>query len=80
MDEAELQRLVEFRDYIRDNPEKRLSLSPRERDFIRMRLDLDGEGFRDLEAIAQYYGAPVRYVQAIQGKAFRKLSRLQGQS
>lgn len=58
MDETELQRLVEFRDDIRDNPEKRLSLSPRERDFIRMRLDLDGEGFRDLEAIAQYYGAP----------------------
>ncbi len=78
MDETELQRLVEFRDYIRDNPEKRLSLSPRERDFIRMRLDLDGEGFRDLEAIAAYFRVPVRYVQGIQGKAFRKLSRLQG--
>lgn len=51
MDETELQRLVEFRDYIRDNPEK---------------------------AIAQYYGAPVRFVKSIQAKAFRKLSRLQG--
>lgn len=44
MDETELQKLVELRNYILSNPEKRLSLSPLERDFIRMRLDLDGEG------------------------------------
>ncbi len=49
------------------------TLSPRERDVLRLRLGMDDGRLRTLEEIAQLFGVKKDEIQLIEAKALRKL-------
>ena len=49
------------------------TLSPRERDVLRLRLGMDDGRFRTLEEIGQLFGVKKDEIQLIEAKALRKL-------
>ena len=50
-----------------------ITLSPRERDVLRLRLGMDDGRFRTLEEIGQLFGVKKDEIQLIEAKALRKL-------
>ena len=49
------------------------TLSPRERDVLRLRLGMDDGKFRTLEEVGQLFGVKKDEIQLIEAKALRKL-------
>jgi RNA polymerase primary sigma factor len=73
MDDLERQQPKKIREEFQDDFEGLARLSPRERDFLRLRFGLDDERYRDREEIADLYGVTVQRAKGLEAVALRKL-------